>query len=59
LAQDAMRAEHHVRLPDGSWLFREFTEPTDIVELKPIGCRLELQILYERVEFTAEHGSGE
>jgi Uma2 family endonuclease len=23
LAQDAVRAEHHVRQPDGSWLFRE------------------------------------
>jgi Uma2 family endonuclease len=54
LAQDAMRAEHHTRLPDGSWLFREFTDPTDTIELKSIGCRLELQALYERVEFASE-----
>jgi hypothetical protein len=35
-------------------LFREFTAPTDIIELKSIGCRLELQALYERVEFASE-----
>jgi Uma2 family endonuclease len=54
LAQDATRAEHHVRQPDASWLFREFTEPAAIIELKTIGCRLELQTLYERVQFDAE-----
>jgi Uma2 family endonuclease len=51
LAQDAMRAEHRILLPDASWLFLEFTAPADIIELKSIGCRLELQTLYERVEF--------
>ena len=53
LAQDTMRAEHHVRQSDGSWLFREFTNPADEIELKSIGCRLRLQSLYERVEFEA------
>jgi Uma2 family endonuclease len=53
LAQDEMRAEHHTRLPDGAWLLRDFSSPTDIIELKSIGCRLELQSLYERVEFAA------
>lgn len=51
LAQDEIRAELHVRLPDASWLFREFTSPGDIIELKSIGCHLELQTLYDRVEF--------
>jgi Uma2 family endonuclease len=54
LAQDEIRAEHHVRQPDGSWLFREFTSPTDEIELKSIGCRLNLQSLYDRVEFDLE-----
>jgi Uma2 family endonuclease len=54
LAQDSRRAEHCTRLPDGSWHFREFTAATDILELKSIGCRLELQTLYERVEFAAD-----
>jgi Uma2 family endonuclease len=54
LAQDEMRAEHHARQPDNSWLFREFTGPADEIELKSIGCHLQLQSLYERVEFEAE-----
>jgi Uma2 family endonuclease len=53
LSQDTMRAEHHVRQPDGAWLLREFTGPADEIELKSIGCRLQLQSLYERVEFEA------
>jgi Uma2 family endonuclease len=53
LAQEEMRAEHHVRQPDASWLFREFTGPDDEIDLKSIGCRLQLQSLYERVEFEA------
>lgn len=51
LAQDAIRAEHHVRQPDGSWLFREFTNSTDELELASIGCRLSLGDIYERIEF--------
>jgi Uma2 family endonuclease len=51
LAQDAVRAEHHVRQPDGAWLFREFLSPQSEIELKSIGCRLKLDSLYERVEF--------
>ena len=54
LSQDEIHAEHHVRQPDNSWLFREFTEPTDEIELKSIGCRLQLESLYARVEFDAE-----
>jgi len=53
LAQDEIRAEHYVRQPDGSWLFREFNGPDAVVELKSIGCRLELGSLYEHVEFDA------
>jgi len=54
LAQDRVRAEHHVRQPNGSWLFSEFTEPADEIELPSIGCRLGLGSLYERVEFESE-----
>jgi Uma2 family endonuclease len=53
LSQDAIRAEHYARQPDGSWLFREFTNPGDVIELKSIGCRLTLESLYERVVFDA------
>ena len=51
LEQDEMRAEHHVRQPDGSWLFREITDPAAEIAMDPIGCRLRLESLYERVEF--------
>ncbi len=51
LAQDTVRAEHHARQVDGSWLFREFASPEYQIELKSIGCRLRLGALYERVEF--------
>jgi Uma2 family endonuclease len=54
LAQDKVRAELHVRQPDGSWLFREFTGPGDVIELKSINCRLQLQSLYQRVVFEVE-----
>jgi Uma2 family endonuclease len=54
LAQDEFRAEHHVRQPDGSWLFREYTSPATQIELKSIDCHLHLESLYDRVEFPAE-----
>ena len=53
LPQDAVRAEHHVRQPNGSWLFTEFTSPDDELEFASIGCKLRLGALYERVEFEA------
>jgi len=51
IAQDSIRAEHHQRRPDGSWIFREFTSPEDQIELASIGCQLGLGALYERVVF--------
>ena len=51
LAQKSIRAEHHVRQPHGSWLFREIADPTAVIELASIGCRLPLGALYERVQF--------
>jgi Uma2 family endonuclease len=53
LAQDAIRAEHHVRQEDGSWLFREFNGPDSVIALKSIGCTLHLGDLYEHAEFEA------
>jgi len=51
LAQDTPRAEYHVRQPDGSWIFREFTSPRSAVELNSVDCRLDLESVYETVEF--------
>jgi Uma2 family endonuclease len=54
LAQDQMRAEHHVRQPDGSWLMREYFSPSDEIQLTAIGCSLLLKSVYERVELETE-----
>jgi Uma2 family endonuclease len=51
LAQDSIRGEHHTRQQDGSWVFRRIEDPTAVIELTSIGCRLPLAALYERVEF--------
>jgi Uma2 family endonuclease len=51
LAQDTPRAEHHVRQADGSWIFREYTSPGSVIELNAIGFRLDLETVYEMVEF--------
>jgi Uma2 family endonuclease len=51
IEQNKIHAEHHVRKPDGSWLFREFTGPDAVIELKSIGCQLNLGTIYERAEF--------
>lgn len=51
LAQDTIRAEHHTRQPDGSWLFREYTAASDVIALQSISCQLRLETLYKRVAF--------
>lgn len=51
LAQDEIRAEHHLRQADGSWLFREFTGASDVVHLASINCDVTLAAIYRDVEF--------
>jgi Uma2 family endonuclease len=51
LAQNAVRAEHHARQPDGSWLLREFNSSAAQIELTSVGCRLDLGSLYNSVDF--------
>jgi Uma2 family endonuclease len=53
LASDAIRAEHYARQTDGSWLFREHTNPQTVIDLKSIGCRLTLNALYLKARFPA------
>jgi Uma2 family endonuclease len=54
VAQDEVRAEHHARQPDNSWIMREFSAADVEIELATIGCRLVLGSLYERVEFNPQ-----
>ena len=51
IAQDSIRAEHHHRQPDNSWLMREYTSGDDVLLFPSIGCQLKLGSLYERVRF--------
>jgi len=51
LAQDEIRVEHHVRQPDGAWIFREHTALTDVVHLASTDCNLNISTLYADVEF--------
>lgn len=46
LAQDEIRAEHHARQSDGSWIFREWTAKESVIHLNSIGCKLVLGDLY-------------
>ncbi len=49
LWQTEIRAEHHVKQPDGSWLFREHMQPETEINLSSIGCQVILADLYDRV----------
>jgi Uma2 family endonuclease len=51
IAQNAVRAEHRSRRPDGCWLLRQFSSTEDEIKLESIGCSLRLGSLYDRVEF--------
>ena len=51
LAQDEIRVEHHVRQPDGAWIFREHTALTDVVHLASTYYNLNISTLYADVEF--------
>jgi Uma2 family endonuclease len=50
LEQDAIRAEHYVRQPDGTWLLREVSGASAEIVFDSIGCRLILGELYSRAK---------
>ena len=50
---DRMRVEHYVRQEAGGWLYREYHEPADILNLASVGAELPLAEIYERVAFSA------
>ena len=51
VAQNQQRIEHYERLDDGSWRY-SVRENDGIVSLKSIECELNLDEVYERVEFS-------
>ena len=50
VAQDRMRVEHYSRLDDGSWRYL-VAENESALSLSSIECQLNLDEVYERVEF--------
>ena len=51
VASDRMHADLFTRGADGLWVLRSAGNPSDILELPSIACRLVLADIYEKVEF--------
>ena len=49
VAQEEYRVEQYVRQADGRWLLSDARSLENVVELKSIGCSLQLRDLYDRV----------
>ncbi len=49
IPQDERRIERFVRQPGGQWLFTDGVDERGSAELAPIGCRLTLTEVYEKV----------
>jgi Uma2 family endonuclease len=49
VAQDHPPVEHWLRQEDGRWLFEELMEPSQVLDLPSIRCRLALDAAYRRV----------
>ena len=49
VAQDRKHIDHFLRQSDGSWLMREASGDTGVIELPSIGCQLSLADIYAKV----------
>ena len=56
VAQTELRVERYRRQDGGRWLFVEYRDPEDQVELESLGCRLRLADIYERVALPTTPG---
>lgn len=54
VSQDKPFLEHFRRQSDGNWLYRSFSDLSDVIEIADIDCILRLEEIYERVEFEPE-----
>ena len=53
VTQDRAHVELYTRQPDGQWLLCEASGLDQFINLDSIGCRLALEDLYDKVDFTA------
>jgi Uma2 family endonuclease len=51
VAQDNPKVEYYVRQANGKWLFSEYTDIQDTIELISVQCLLPLVEIYDKVEF--------
>lgn len=58
ISQDRMSLEHFRRQENGDWLLHEVEQPTAVLTIESIGCRLVVSEVYERVTFPEELPSG-
>lgn len=53
ISQDEPHIEVHSRQPDGSWLMREAAGIEGSIDLRSVGCTLQLADIYDKVVFPA------
>lgn len=52
VAQSTIHVEHFTRQPENRWMLEETDAIQNVIELSAIDCRVSLQEMYTRVEFT-------
>lgn len=50
--QDSCHVEQFVRRPDSSWVFQEYSNPSDRFEISSIGCELSLSVIYNKLDMS-------
>jgi Uma2 family endonuclease len=51
VSQDKTFVEHFTKQADGNWLYRSFSEMTEVLRIETVDCELSLQEIYDRVDF--------
>lgn len=51
IAQDEQRVEHYAKQAEGRWLLSDIRAGGATVELRSVGCRLEMREIYDKVTF--------
>lgn len=54
VSQDKLMVEHFVRQSDGNWKLFTYFGKDEILNIKNIKCKLKLEDIYDRVEFSEE-----
>jgi Uma2 family endonuclease len=59
ISQNRVHVERYVRQENNMWLFSELDDPTGVLELSSIGCRLDLAEVYDKVRFDEDSEADE